>query len=73
MAKVTLCSDGADVSDQVFTIDLERKKDILAFINLVKHGGVSSGLVKPAVQVQSSGKSQTVSHRNDWHLDDSLI
>ncbi len=73
MAKLTLCSDGYDISDQVFTIEIDGLNEISVFINLIKNGGVSSGLIKPAVIIDSNGKEQTVSHRNDWQIDESKL
>lgn len=68
MASVTLCSDGFDISDQVFTVELIGFGEISVFINLVKNGGISSGLIKPAVIVESDGNRQVVSNRNDWQI-----
>lgn len=73
MAKLTLCSDGYDISDQVFTIEIDGFNEISVFIELVKNGGVPSGLIKPAVIIESEGKEQTVSHRNDWQIDEAQL
>lgn len=68
-ATLTLCSDGFDISDQVFTIELSESDQIRVFVELVKHGGAGAGLIKPAVQIISGGREQIVSHRNDWQFD----
>lgn len=69
MATLTLCSDGFDISDQVFTIELTDIGQIQIFVDLVKNGGTASGLIKPTINIVSNGREQTVSYRNDWQLD----
>jgi hypothetical protein len=73
MATVTLCSDGFDISDQVFSIELKEKEQIQIFVNLVRFGGISAGLIKPAINIVSNGREQTVSNRNSWMLDTSAL
>jgi len=73
MAQVTLCSDGIDISDQVFTVAMTDPDAIEQFVKLVQHGGTAAGLIKPAVNVESGGRVQTVSARNGWRLDRSMI
>ena len=73
MAKLTLCSDGYNIADQVFTIEIEGVNEISIFVKLVKNGGIASGLIKPAVNIESNGNEQTVSHRNDWQIDTSIL
>lgn len=68
---LTLCSDGFDISDQVFTIELSGSDQIRVFVELVKHGGAGAGLIKPAVLINNNGREQIVSHRNDWQLEPS--
>lgn len=73
MALLTLCSDGYSSSDQVFTVELTTPDAIVLFVELVKHGGIAAGLVKPSVIIDNNGKSQTASARNDWQVDRALL
>lgn len=73
MAKLTLCADGHDISDQLFTIEMGELNEICIFIDLVKNGGAASGLIKPAVIINSDGKEQVVSPRNNWQIDKSQL
>ena len=73
MAKLTLCSDAYNNADQVFTIEIEGINEISIFVDLVKNGGISSGLIKPAVNIDSNGREQSVSRRNNWQIDSSLL
>jgi hypothetical protein len=68
MAKITLCSDGISTSDQAFTIEMNDINEIQIFVDLVRHGGRSTGLIKPTVKISSNGKEQYVSSRNDWKI-----
>ena len=66
---VTLCSDGADVSDQLFTIELSTFNEIATFIKLVELGGIQAGLIKPVVNISGDGnKELSISERNGWRF-----
>lgn len=73
MAKIVLCSNGWDISDQVFEIELLATNQIHAFIRLVREGGSKSGLIMPALRIESNGNVQFISQRNDWTLDESKL
>jgi hypothetical protein len=73
MAKVTLCADGFDISDQVFTIELDEQRQIETFVQMVKSGGVKSGLRKPAVIIKTRQGEQVASERNNWFVDAEML
>ena len=69
MAKVTVCSADAGSWDQIFSVEMEEPEHIEMLVHLVKNGGIASGLLKPAVTVESNGHFQDISKQNDWVFD----
>lgn len=67
--KVTLCSDGFDISDQVFDMEIALISQLRVFVSLVEHGWSPTGLIKPAVLIRcADGREVEVSRRNNWSL-----
>lgn len=69
MAKVTVCSAGAGSTDQVFSVEMEEPEDIEMLVRLVKNGGKATGLLQPAITVESNGHFQDISNKNGWVFD----
>ena len=69
MAKITLCSAGAGITDELFSVDMDNPDHIEVFIRLVQNGGRASGLPKPTVTVESDENFQDIGEHNRWAFD----